>query len=131
VPSHSSPAFYDFLIRQSQVAGFSPNIVQIGGDVVTILGLVAAGIGYSIVPDTALHSHPAGTRLVEHPELTMSYPVEIVWRRDQDNVIENDALTHTRTADATRRRGVDQRECAAIGYDLNRRKGLATRRFSR
>jgi DNA-binding transcriptional LysR family regulator len=86
----TAPAFYDFLIRQCQVAGFSPNIVQIGGDVVTILGLVAAGIGYSIVPDTAAHSHPAATRLVSHPELTMSYPVEFVWRRDHDG--DNAAL---------------------------------------
>lgn len=86
----TAPAFYDFLIRQCQVAGFSPNIVQIGGDIVTILGLVAAGIGYSIVPDTAIHSHPAATRLVAHPELTMSYPVEFVWRRDQDQ--DNGAL---------------------------------------
>lgn len=90
----TAPTFYDFLIRQCQIAGFSPNIVQIGGDIVTILGLVAAGIGYSIVPDTAVHSHPAATRLIDHPELTMSYPVEFVWRRDQDCASENGALMH-------------------------------------
>lgn len=81
----AAPPYYDFLIRQCQLAGFSPNIVQLGGDTTTILGLVAAGIGYSIVPDTAVHSCPSATRLVTHPELTLRYPVEFVWKRDHVN----------------------------------------------
>lgn len=81
----TAPAYYDFLIRQCQLAGFSPNIVQLGGDTTTILGLVAAGLGYSIVPDTALHSCPPGTQLIQHSELTLTYPLEFVWRRDHMN----------------------------------------------
>ena len=80
-----APPYYDFLIRQCQLAGFLPNIVQLGGDTMTILGLVAAGIGYSIVPDTSVHSCPAATRLITHPELTLTYPVEFVWKRDHEN----------------------------------------------
>jgi DNA-binding transcriptional LysR family regulator len=80
----AAPPYYDFLIRQCQLAGFSPNIVQLGGDTMTILGLVAAGIGYSIVPDTSVHSCPSTTRLVQHPELTLKYPVEFVWKRDDE-----------------------------------------------
>jgi len=89
----TSPNLYDFLIRQCQVVGLSPNIVQIGGDIVTILGLVAAGIGYSIVPDTAIYGHPLATELIAHPELTMSYPIEFAWRSDHDHGQDNGALT--------------------------------------
>lgn len=81
----AAPSYYDFLIKQCQLAGFTPNIVQLGGDTMTILGLVAAGIGYSIVADTAVHSCPPGTRLVTHPELTLTYPVEFVWKHDHEN----------------------------------------------
>jgi DNA-binding transcriptional LysR family regulator len=80
----AAPPYYDFLIRQCQLAGFSPNIVQLGGDTMTILGLVAAGIGYSIVPDTSVHSCPTTTRLFSHPELTLNYPVEFVWKHDDE-----------------------------------------------
>ncbi|MBN3727747.1 LysR family transcriptional regulator [Burkholderia sp. Ac-20379] len=81
----TAPTYYDFLIRQCQLAGFSPNIVQLGGDTTTILGLVAAGFGYSIVPDSALHCCPPSTALIAHPELTLTYPVEFVWKRDHLN----------------------------------------------
>ncbi len=50
----------------------------------TILGLVAACIGYSIVPDTSVHSHPSATWLVSHPELTLKYPVKFVWKHDDE-----------------------------------------------
>ncbi len=81
----TAPTYYDFLIRQCQLAGFSPNIVQLGGDTTTILGLVAAGFGYSIVPDSAQHCCPSSTALIAHPELTMSYPVEFVWKQEHLN----------------------------------------------
>lgn len=80
-----APAYNDFLIHQCQLAGFSPRIVPIGGDVSTILGLVAAGMGYAIVPEACIYSCPDQVVLVDHPDLTLSYPVEFVWRADAVN----------------------------------------------
>jgi len=80
-----APAFYDFLIHQCQLVGFSPRLVQIGGDVATILGLVAAGMGYSIVPDAAQYSCPEEVLLLEAPDLRGAYEVEFVWRLDDTN----------------------------------------------
>jgi len=80
-----APAYYDFMIRQFQLVGLTPRIVHMGGDINAVLGLVAVGMGYAIVPDTTVHSCPSAVLLVRHPELTLSYHVEFVWRRDPEN----------------------------------------------
>jgi len=82
-----APAYYDFLIHQCQLAGFSPRIVPLGGDVSTILGLVAAGMGYAIVPEASIYSCPNQVVLMDHADLTLSYPVEFVWRTDTVNPV--------------------------------------------
>ncbi|HMO28107.1 LysR family transcriptional regulator [Enterovirga sp.] len=80
-----APDYNDFLIHQCREAGLTPKMAQVGSDISTILGLVAAGMGYSIVSDAAVHFCPADVVLVDHPELSRSYPVEFVWRADADN----------------------------------------------
>jgi DNA-binding transcriptional LysR family regulator len=92
----NAPAYYDFLIRQCQMAGFLPKIAQFGGDVTTILGMVAAGMGYSIVPDTSIHGCPSSVLLAPHPELTLSYPVEFVWRHDPENTALDQFIENVR-----------------------------------
>ena len=44
------PAFYDSTLAACQRAGFSPRIAQEAPRVITALGLVAAGLGVSVVP---------------------------------------------------------------------------------
>ncbi|QNB06143.1 LysR family transcriptional regulator [Herbaspirillum frisingense] len=78
-PRTRSPRYYDFLIHQCLKAGFSPKLVQLGSDVSTILGLVAAGMGYSIVSDASRFNCPRDVVLFEHPDLSSSYDVEFVW----------------------------------------------------
>ena len=82
-----APTYNDFLTHQCQVAGLSPRTLQIGSDVSTILGLVAAGMGYSIVSDASTYHCPADVVLLDHPDLTMTYPVEFVWRTGDDNPV--------------------------------------------
>ncbi|WP_413708251.1 LysR family transcriptional regulator [Ralstonia sp. Ralssp110] len=84
-PRETAPAYDDFLTYQCQQAGFSPKKVQIGSDVLTILGLVAAGMGYSIVSDVSQHTCPKDVVLLDHPDLTMTHPVSFVCRADDGN----------------------------------------------
>jgi DNA-binding transcriptional LysR family regulator len=63
----------------------APKKVQIGSDVLTILGLVAAGMGYSIVSDVSQHTCPKDVVLLDHPDLTMTHPVSFVCRADDGN----------------------------------------------
>jgi DNA-binding transcriptional LysR family regulator len=46
------PAFYDSLLAACQRAGFSPSIAQEAPRVTTALGLVAAGLGVALVPES-------------------------------------------------------------------------------
>jgi len=78
-PRARSPSYYDFLIHQCLAAGFSPKLVQLGTDVSTILGLVAAGMGYSIVSEASRFNCPRDVVLFEHPDLSSAYDVEFVW----------------------------------------------------
>ncbi|SDV47191.1 LysR family transcriptional regulator [Chitinasiproducens palmae] len=84
-PRETAPAYDDFLTYQCQRAGFSPKKVQIGSDVLTILGMVAAGMGYSIVSDVSIHTCPKDVVLVDHPELDMTHPVSFVYRTNDSN----------------------------------------------
>ncbi|WP_431036900.1 LysR family transcriptional regulator [Pseudomonas yamanorum] len=80
-----APSYYDFLIHSCHVAGLSPQLVHLGADISTVLGLVAAGMGYSIVPDSSQFNCPNDVVLLPHPDLTGLYPVEFVWRSDSDD----------------------------------------------
>lgn len=84
-PRERSPAYYDFLIHQCHAAGLTPNLVLIGTDVSTILGLVAAGMGYSLVSEASKYNCPTQAILHSHPELKTTYDVELVWRKDNPN----------------------------------------------
>ncbi|MDR3518378.1 MAG: LysR family transcriptional regulator [Azospirillaceae bacterium] len=81
-PRDRAPGYYDFLIHQCHAAGFTPNLVQSAADVSTILGLVAAGMGYSLVSEASKFNGPAQAILHSHPELSATYDVELVWRSD-------------------------------------------------
>jgi DNA-binding transcriptional LysR family regulator len=45
-----APGFYDRWVQIFTVAGFSPNVVQETGEMVTMLALVAAGVGIAVAP---------------------------------------------------------------------------------
>jgi len=50
--------------------------------VLLVLGLIAAGLGCSILPASAGQRLPPGVRLVRVPDLQLHVPVNLVWRRD-------------------------------------------------
>lgn len=84
-PPDVAPAYNEFLTYQCHRVGHTPRKVQIGSDVLTILGLVAAGMGYSIVSDVATHICPEGVVLLEHPDLHMRHHVSFIYRADDTN----------------------------------------------
>ena len=84
-PREIAPAYDEFLTYQCRQAGLSPKKIQIASDVLTILGMVAAGMGYSIVSDVSAHTCPRDVILVDHPQLTMTHPISFVYRSDDNN----------------------------------------------
>lgn len=78
-----SPVYYDRVMAHFQRLDFEPRVVQYGADNITILSMVAAGLGIAIVP-SASSAHPMpGIRFVELPELeACDMPLWMAWRQD-------------------------------------------------
>jgi DNA-binding transcriptional LysR family regulator len=88
-----APFYYDFLIDSCEQAGLSPRLVFSGGDISTILGQIATGMGYSIVPDSARFHCPPNVVLLEHPDLVGAFPVEFVYAANTTNPVLARLLT--------------------------------------
>jgi DNA-binding transcriptional LysR family regulator len=54
-PRSQAPGFHDLLIGELAAAGGSPSVAQYAPETTTIVGLVAAGIGVSLVPASVAH----------------------------------------------------------------------------
>jgi DNA-binding transcriptional LysR family regulator len=54
-PRQQAPGFHDLLIGRMAATGTSPHVVQYAPEMMTIIGLVAAGIGVSLVPASVAH----------------------------------------------------------------------------
>jgi DNA-binding transcriptional LysR family regulator len=54
-PRRQAPGFHDLLIGRLAATGTSPRVVQYAPEMMTIIGLVAAGIGVSLVPASVAH----------------------------------------------------------------------------
>jgi DNA-binding transcriptional LysR family regulator len=54
-PRRQAPGFHDLLIGRLAATGTSPHVVQYAPEMLTIIGLVAAGIGVSLVPASVAH----------------------------------------------------------------------------
>ncbi|HDR9204784.1 TPA: LysR family transcriptional regulator [Burkholderia vietnamiensis] len=74
-----SAAHHRFLIAQCERAGFTPRIAQVGSDIPTLIGLVAAGMGCAFVPHSAAPTCPHTVRLVALDELASRFDIEFVF----------------------------------------------------
>lgn len=82
-PRASSPSYYDALVRILREAGIS--IGSLGTEATdspTIVGLVSAGLGCSIVPLSYRIHCPANVVLQEVEGLDFAFDLELVWRSE-------------------------------------------------
>ena len=63
-PRSNGSVLYDTIIATCQGAGFSPKIVQEAPQLASMVGLVAAGIGVTLVPESVCQLRPEGVRYV-------------------------------------------------------------------
>ncbi|MFJ4294009.1 LysR family transcriptional regulator [Cupriavidus sp. NPDC089707] len=73
---------HDALIAECAKAGFVPHIAQIGADIPTMLGLVAAGMGYAFVPASTRAACPPSVHLLPLKGLDAEFDVEFVYSRE-------------------------------------------------
>ena len=77
-----SPKLHDLMIHHFHARGFTPRIAQEGTTHYTVLGLVAAGLGYSVIPASAAQRLPMGVKLIPVTDLDVTMPINLVWRKD-------------------------------------------------
>ena len=81
-----SASFYDHALSVCAAAGFAPRIVQEADELFTVLSLVRAGLGVSLVPRSAALMRLPGVRFhaLRLPEA--AWNIALAWHRDSDQV---------------------------------------------
>lgn len=101
-----SPRLHDLMIHHFHQRNFSPRITQEGTTHYTVLGLVAAGLGCTIIPASVAEQRlPPGVCLLRVTDFDIRMPIHLVWRRDNHTpVIQRfaDLLCHRPRHDAPR-----------------------------
>lgn len=81
-PRYEGPVLYDQILRLCRAAGFEPHIVHEEARHQTRVGLVAAGLGLTFIPESLQQSGPAGvlyrSLVGDAPELHLA----IAWHRE-------------------------------------------------
>lgn len=82
----SSPVFYDYLISLYRRRGLSLNVRHEADDPSTVLGLVAAGLGITILPYTA-YTRSSDVVFCRFPQKYGSLEILLAWRRKNESAL--------------------------------------------
>lgn len=81
-----SASFYDHALSVCAATGFAPRIVQEAGELFTVLSLVRAGLGVSLVPRSAALMRLPGVRFRELTLPEAAWNIALAWHRDSAQV---------------------------------------------
>jgi DNA-binding transcriptional LysR family regulator len=79
-----SPLFHDRVAAMCERAGFQPRAVQHATQIHTVVGLVGAGMGLAVVPDSARNLRPANVRFLRLADEAEPVHIALAWRRGQE-----------------------------------------------
>jgi DNA-binding transcriptional LysR family regulator len=83
----SEPVVRDAFISLCHSAGFSPKITQEAGQVQTVLGLVASGLGVCILPDFIKYIRRPGVQYLPLSGSPPEVKLSVVWRSDDTSIL--------------------------------------------
>ena len=75
-PRANGSLLYDSIIAACQSAGFSPRVAQESPQMASMVSLVAAGVGVTLVPESICQLRPAGVRYVP---IQGQKPLSMLW----------------------------------------------------
>jgi len=81
LPRPVSETFHDHVLSLCRRAGFSPRVVQEASELFTILNLVRAGLGVSLVPSSAVLLHVPGVRFHELGMREAEWSIGVAWNK--------------------------------------------------
>ena len=87
LPRYWGSTFYDQIISLCYSAGFSPEVAQEAAEIHTIVGLVAANIGISLVPASTQFLRSRGIVYRRLQNDTSEVEMALAWRRDDRSPI--------------------------------------------
>jgi DNA-binding transcriptional LysR family regulator len=93
-----SPTMYDSIVAACARAGFSPKIGQEAPQIVTVIPLVAAGFGVSIVPRSFSEIHLPGVAYIDIEDDAPRSSIVLAWRRDERSAAVKNAMKVARLA---------------------------------
>ncbi len=79
----TSASLYDHIVRTCRAAGFEPRIVQEVNELFTVLNLVRAGLGVSLVPHSARLRRVPQVRLAETRIEEAKWSVGVAWKKEE------------------------------------------------
>ena len=82
-PREIGTGFWDLILSAYRDAGVTPRIEHLADQVTTMVGMVAAGLGVSIVPREVRNVALRGVTYVPLTP-TVELPLELTWREDHD-----------------------------------------------
>ena len=91
-----NPAFHDEVISACHDAGFSPNVVQEAGEISTIVSLVAAGLGVSLVPASMEQVRSEGIAYRPVQGKAVRIALALAWRRDHPSALVRNLVSVAR-----------------------------------
>ncbi len=94
--SQRGAGYYVQLMRLCLASGFSPNVIQEVTEMHTIVSLVAAGMGVSLVPLSARNIRSQGVVYRELEGTTTLTEMAVAWPRDSRSAIVQNFLTVAR-----------------------------------
>jgi len=82
-PRHLAPEFYDWITRLCMEKGFVPRVEHAASEYQTILSLVAADVGVSLVPASVRAIGPPDVRFRPLLDCAETAEIAVVYRRDR------------------------------------------------
>lgn len=98
-----NPLFHDEVISACHDAGFSPDVVQEAGEMPTIVSLVAAGLGVSLVPASMERLRSDGIAYVPMQGPGVRITIALAWRREHPSPLVQHLIDVAREAWPSRR----------------------------
>lgn len=84
----TSETFQNHALSLCLAAGFTANVVQEAKETFTVLNLVRAGLGVTLVPGTARRMRIPGVRFYPVKSVSASWTIGMIWRRDRRELTE-------------------------------------------
>ncbi len=98
-----NPLFHDEVISACHDAGFSPDVVQEAGEMPTIVSLVAAGLGVSLVPASMERLRTDGVVYIPLQGRGVRITIALAWRREHPSPLVSNLIRVARETWPSRR----------------------------